>query len=95
MPYMYVCYAHSCKGKKQIIIFIPFAKINIYSSFLYATFVWQLYKMDQDSNTPSDDSVLTVPKFMTLLTVSIELALAEAGNSAITSSVFHGFAGMG
>ena len=30
---------------------------------------------------------------MALLTVSKEVGLAEAGNSALTSSVFHGLAG--
>ena len=44
----------------------------------------------------SKDTVLATtsePYFMALLTVSNELALAEAGNSALTSSVFHGYAG--
>ena len=33
------------------------------------------------------------PTFMGLLTISEESALAEAGNSARTASVFHGLAG--
>ena len=36
----------------------------------------------------------TGPNFMTLLTVSKELALMEAGNSAFTPSVFHGYGGI-
>ena len=35
-------------------------------------------------------SVGTVPNFMALLTVSTESALTEAGNSLLTSSLFHG-----
>ena len=33
------------------------------------------------------------PNFMALLTVSTELALTEAGNSMLTSSVFHSLTG--
>ena len=38
--------------------------------------------------------ILAGPKFMDLVTVSKESALTEAGNSALTSSVVHGLAGI-